>query len=61
MPRIIVTTDRSQRRDDALVLLDERVRSVHLSSELATAQLIERIAWAVGDAEHAERTDDTVL
>ena len=56
MPRIIVTTDQSQRDDDAPVLLDEHVRSVHLSSDLAAAQLVERIAWAVSDAEDAERT-----
>ncbi|MGO8905203.1 MAG: hypothetical protein ACLQMH_06210 [Solirubrobacteraceae bacterium] len=61
MPRIIVTTDRSQRPADAPVLLDERVHSVHLSSELAVAQLAERIAWAVGDAEHVERAGDTVF
>ncbi len=60
MPRIIVTTDPSERRDDAPVLLDERVHSVHLSSGLAAAQLVERIAWAVSDAEHAERTGATV-
>jgi hypothetical protein len=61
MPRIIVTTDRSHRRDDAAVLLDEGVDSVHLSSDLAAAQLVERIAWAVSDAEHAERAGGTVL
>ena len=61
MPRIIVTTDPSQRRDNAPVLLDERVHSVHLSSDLAVAQLVERIAWAVSDAEHAERDADSVL
>jgi len=61
MPRIIVTTDQSQRRDDAAVLFDERVHSVHLSSELAAAQLVERIAWAVSDAEHAERSGGAVL
>jgi hypothetical protein len=37
MPRIIVTTDPSQRRDDAPVLLDERVDSLHLSSDLGAA------------------------
>ena len=61
MPRIIVTTDPSQRGDDASVLLDECVHSVHLSSDLAAAQLVERIAWAVSDAEHAERAGATVL
>jgi hypothetical protein len=61
MPRIIVTTDSSQRRNDVPVLLDERVHSVHLSSDLAAAQLVQRIAWAVGDAEHAERAGGTAL
>lgn len=61
MPRIIVTTDPSQRRDDAPVLLDECVYSVHLSSDLAVAQLVERIAWAVSDAEHAEGTGGQVV
>jgi len=60
MPRVIVTTEPSQRCGDAPVLLDERVDSVHLSYDLAAAQLIERIAWAVSDAEHAERSGGRV-
>jgi hypothetical protein len=56
MPRIIVTTDRPQRVDDGPALLDERVDSVHLSSDHAAAQLVERLAWAINDAESAERT-----
>jgi len=61
MARIIVTTDPTQRRDALLitgetpVLLDESICSVHLSTEHAASQLIERIAWAVADAESAER------
>ena len=55
MPRIIVTTDPSERTDDSPVLLDERVHSVHLSTQHAAAQLVERIAWAIRDAEDAER------
>ena len=38
------------------VLLDERVSSIHLCDGHAAEQLIERLAWAVGDAEDAERT-----
>jgi hypothetical protein len=56
MPRIIVTTDLSPRIDGAPVLLDERVHSVHLSTDHAAAQLVERLAWAIGDAETAERS-----
>jgi hypothetical protein len=36
------------------VLLDEQVESVHLSSGHAAAQLVERIAWAISDAEDVE-------
>ena len=54
MARIIVTTDQSERLD-APVLLDERVCPAHLSDEHAAAQLIERLGWAVTDADDAER------
>jgi hypothetical protein len=54
MPRIIVTADLPQHVHDGTVLLDERVHSVHLSTEHAAAQLVERLAWAINDAESAE-------
>jgi hypothetical protein len=56
MPRIIVTTEPSLPPGDAPVLLNEQVHSVHLSSGHAAAQLVERIAWAISDAEAAEGT-----
>jgi hypothetical protein len=56
MPRIIITTDSSLPRDDAPVLLDEQVHSVHLSTSHAVAQLVDRLAWAISDAEAAEGT-----
>jgi hypothetical protein len=55
MPRVIVTTDFSQLPDGAPVLLDEQVHSVHLSTSHAAAQLLERLAWAISDAETAEK------
>jgi hypothetical protein len=56
MPRIIVTTDPvSSPVADAPVLLDEHVHSVHLSNDHAAAQLVERLAWAINDAEDAEQ------
>lgn len=61
MARIIVTTDDvghrgpPTTRGDSPVLLDERVNSIHLCDEHAAEQLIERLAWAVTDAEDAER------
>jgi hypothetical protein len=56
MPRIIVTADprAADVGDEPPVLLDEQVRSVHLSTGHAAAQLVERLAWAVSDAESAE-------
>jgi hypothetical protein len=59
MPRIIVTTDPSKRIDDAPVLLDERVHAVHVSTDHAAAQLVERLTWAIKDAERAERPKRT--
>jgi hypothetical protein len=54
MARIIVTTDPTL-PGDAPVLLEESVSSVHLSTGHAAAQLVERLAWAIDDAEVAER------
>ena len=56
MARIIVTTERSE-RPDAPVLLDERVRPEHLSDDHSAAQLIERLGWAVNDAENTQRAE----
>lgn len=53
MPRVIVTTDASPLSADTSVWLDERVQSVHLSSDHAAAQFVERLAWAISDAEDA--------
>jgi hypothetical protein len=61
MARIIVTTDSADERRSAPlasetpVLLDERVDPVHLCNGHAAEQLIERLAWAVSDAEDFKR------
>ena len=56
MARIIVTTD--PRTDHAApILLDESVYSVHLDNEHNAAQLIERLGWAITDAENTERSE----
>lgn len=55
MARIIVTADPTQ-ADDPPVLLEESVSSVHLSTGHAAAQLVERLAWAITDAEDTERS-----
>jgi hypothetical protein len=58
MPRIIVTTDPAEQRD-APVLLEERVYSVHLDDDHSAAQLVERLGWAIADAEHTQRAEQT--
>ena len=54
MARIIVTPDQNI-PGAAPVLLDESVYSVHLSTGHAAMQLIERLSWALNDAEAIER------
>ncbi|MCW3067578.1 MAG: hypothetical protein QOI23_496 [Chloroflexota bacterium] len=55
MARIIVTPD--EQRD--VVLLDERVYPVHLENQLSQLQVIERLTWAVQDAEATGKSSDT--
>ena len=54
MPRIIVTAEQPTSAA-ASVLLAETVHPVHLSSDHGARQLIERLRWALGDAEQLER------
>ena len=66
MARIMVTADpkadrSSSRQGDGSVLLDERVSSIHLADGHAAEQLIERLAWAVTDAEESERSQRVAI
>jgi hypothetical protein len=52
MARLIVIADTARSpRIDAPVLMDEEVKPEHLSDEHASHQIIERVAWAVLDAQ----------
>jgi hypothetical protein len=52
MARIIVIADVPvQPNIDAPVLLDEEVKPDHLADEHVSHQIIERVAWAVLDAQ----------
>jgi hypothetical protein len=53
MPTILVISNESADRDSAVVL-EENIQPEHLSSKHHTAQLIERVGWAVTDAKEAE-------
>jgi hypothetical protein len=54
VPRIRITTE-SRTAGEAAVLLDERVSVSDLTSAHFTSQLLERIGWAVADADDTER------
>jgi hypothetical protein len=55
MARIIVLADMQRRPNiDAPVLMDEDVKPDHLADEHVSHQIIERMAWAVLDAEMVE-------
>ncbi len=53
MPRIIVMSDSSAEREGAITL-DERIGSADLQSGHRSAELIERVGWAVHDADENE-------
>jgi len=58
MPQIIVTADQPGGRGDAPVMLRERVNIQDFESGHFAAQLVERIGWAVGDADQVEQERD---
>jgi hypothetical protein len=55
MPRLVVTADQREQRE-GVVIFDERVLGMHLRDGHAAAQLIERLGWAINDAEELEAT-----
>jgi hypothetical protein len=54
MPQIIVTADRGSTQDDSAVMLRERINVSDFDSDHFAAQLVERLGWAVSDADEAE-------
>ena len=46
MARVVVTDDSGDR-----ILMDEQVQKVHLENRHSSLQVIERLVWAVEDAE----------
>ncbi len=52
MPRVMVISE--HRGETSSVLLDEQVSSIHLDSEHSAWQFVERLGWAISDAEEAE-------
>ncbi len=54
MPQIIVTADKTEGRDDA-VMLRERVNVSDFETDSFGPRLVERLGWAVSDADQVER------
>ena len=54
MARVIVVPDPNYTMDSATVLMDECVAPEHLEGDHSSRQFIERIAWAVADAQNYE-------
>ncbi len=57
MPQIIVTADATNDRQSGAVMLRERVTVADLESDHFAARLVERLGWALSDADQAERGD----
>jgi hypothetical protein len=55
VPRILITTDGADGRE-AAVLLQERVVPSDLESDHLSARLVERVGWALVDADEIEHS-----
>jgi hypothetical protein len=56
MPQILVVTD-SEAEDTGEVVYRERITATDLESDHFSGQLVERVGWAVRDANEVERRD----
>ena len=56
MPQIIVTAVHGDGQKEGSVLMRERVNVSDFESDRFAALLVERVGWAVSDADEVERT-----
>ena len=61
MPRVIVITEDRKPGEEESVLLDEQVQSIHLDTEHSAGQFIQRLGWAISDAEDVERAQPVAV
>lgn len=59
MPRIIVTADPPSEGGDRPIMFAERVSVSDFESHHFQSQLVERLGWAVGDADAVEQGDSS--
>jgi hypothetical protein len=57
MPQILVEADR-QADDGSTIVYRERINLSDLESDHFSGQLVERVGWAVLDADELERSED---
>jgi hypothetical protein len=55
VPHIIVTADRADEPGEGAVMLRERINLSDLESRHFASQLVERLGWALSDAQDVER------
>jgi hypothetical protein len=55
MPQILVEADRRGEGDSTVVVYRERINLSDLESDHFSGQLVERVGWAVLDADELER------
>ncbi len=58
MPQIIVTADHGAAFGEGAVTFRERVSMADFESDHFAMQLVERLGWAVGDADQVERVGE---
>jgi hypothetical protein len=60
MPQILVVTD-TQEEIASTVVYRERIALTDLESDHFSGQLVERVGWAVLDADQLEHTDERLI
>ena len=61
MPQIIVIADHGAAFGEGAVMFRERVNVADFESDHFAMQLVERLGWAVGDADEVERFGEPML
>jgi hypothetical protein len=57
MPQILVEADRRAEDDSSTIVYRERINLSDVESDHFSGQLVERVGWAVLDADELERKD----
>ncbi len=61
MPRVIVISEPVDGRRRRSLTLNEHINPIHMTDEHSSLQFLERLAWAISDAEEAEQRFEVAL